>query len=270
MDLNAAVRRLYHGIRRFGWIEGARLGLRLWAIGRGDGKTPQTLSVPGLAHPIRLRPGSSDIQNFEQIFLRRGFAVSDYAQGRRLVELSAAARGAQVVVDGGAYVGLAALWFAVQFPRATVFAVEPDPENFALLRANVASYPNIVPIQAGLWDRPASLALRNLGDDPWARDVADDAADGSPAVAAVTIPDLLARAPADATLLVVKLTIEGSERTLFRSNLGWLARARLTMFMPNDWRHPGASRVALRALAAEPCDWIVREGCLFCFRDPGA
>jgi FkbM family methyltransferase len=49
----------------------------------------------------------------------------------------------EVILDIGANVGCAAIYFALRFPRATVHAIEPDPLNFALLRRNVAPFPRV-------------------------------------------------------------------------------------------------------------------------------
>ena len=43
-----------------------------------------------------------------------------------------------VIVDCSANIGLSALWFARRFPHATIIAIEPDTDNFAMLQANTA------------------------------------------------------------------------------------------------------------------------------------
>jgi len=42
------------------------------------------------------------------------------------------------IVDLGAHIGLATLGFKARFPEAKVHCYEPDPDNFALLKTNVA------------------------------------------------------------------------------------------------------------------------------------
>ncbi|HEX5387281.1 MAG TPA: FkbM family methyltransferase [Gemmatimonadales bacterium] len=44
-----------------------------------------------------------------------------------------------VILDCGSHIGLAVAWFKRRFPRARIFAFEPDPETFRLLVANVAA-----------------------------------------------------------------------------------------------------------------------------------
>ena len=57
----------------------------------------------------------------------------------------------RVVVDAGANIGLSTVFFANKFPQAKIVAIEPEPSNFAMLRDNVAPYPNVTPVQAALW-----------------------------------------------------------------------------------------------------------------------
>src|SRR5579883_1485462 len=42
----------------------------------------------------------------------------------------------RVIVDAGANIGAASLYFATRFPEATILALEPEQSNFQLLRKN--------------------------------------------------------------------------------------------------------------------------------------
>lgn len=173
------------------------------------------------------------------------------------------------MVDGGAYIGLSSVRLARDHPDATIFAVEPDPANFAMNWRNVASLSNVVPIEAGLWDRPVTLSLRNQGLETWAVRVTDTAGEG-PTVSTVTINQLMERAGAS-ELLAVKLITEGAERAVFRSALDWLDRTRHVIFMPSDWATPGegGGGLAFAALAGRSFDWIVDGQCVYCYRVAG-
>jgi FkbM family methyltransferase len=41
------------------------------------------------------------------------------------------------IIDAGANIGMATLWFSLAFPKACITAIEPDPATFDLLRRNV-------------------------------------------------------------------------------------------------------------------------------------
>ena len=45
----------------------------------------------------------------------------------------------RVIVDCGANIGITSLFLAARYPGATILSVEPHPENFALLKANVGT-----------------------------------------------------------------------------------------------------------------------------------
>ena len=77
------------------------------------------------------------------------------------------------ICDLGANVGLASIHFANRFPRAKIFAIEPDNRNFALLRINTAHYENIHAIQAAVWTRYTTLAIIDSGQGANAFQVID-------------------------------------------------------------------------------------------------
>lgn len=251
--------------------------MRAWwslhRIVRGKpGSHPGEVKLPGVAHPLWLRPGTSDLAAFERIHFHGSLVGDSFPQHAALKARADALGSRAVVVDGGANIGLSAAWFATAYPKATIFAVEPDASNVELLRRNTAAYPNVVVVPGALWDRPAKLGIVNPEDSAWSFRV-EEATVSSPTdvLPVCTINELMARANAD-ELLIVKLIIQGAEKAVFRSNLDWLARTNLVIFMPNDWANPwsGAGHAAISAMSRLPFDWIVNDLCLFCYRDPAS
>jgi len=84
--------------------------------------------------------------------------ATDILAGRTYPRIDAATA-VRTVLDVGANVGAAAVWFSLAYPGATVHALEPAREPFALLERNTTGRPNIVVHAAGLFsaDRSASL-----------------------------------------------------------------------------------------------------------------
>ncbi|RPI02078.1 MAG: FkbM family methyltransferase, partial [Zetaproteobacteria bacterium] len=64
-----------------------------------------------------------------KFFFREIFIHGDYS--------FAAARENPLILDCGANIGMATLYFTWRYPRAEVHAFEPDPDTFALLKRNV-------------------------------------------------------------------------------------------------------------------------------------
>ncbi|HEY7772510.1 MAG TPA: FkbM family methyltransferase, partial [Marinagarivorans sp.] len=81
-------------------------------------------------HPFILRIPSSDVPTYQQVFIDREYQFKVSKQPK-------------VIVDAGANIGLAAIYFANQYPNAKIIAIEPEKGNFDQLTANTKPYPNI-------------------------------------------------------------------------------------------------------------------------------
>jgi FkbM family methyltransferase len=64
-----------------------------------------------------------------------------------------------VVIDAGGNLGVFAIMVAKNHPSATVYAMEPSADNFALLKKNTAAYPNIQCFNMGLGEQAAERRL---------------------------------------------------------------------------------------------------------------
>ena len=71
-----------------------------------------------------------------------------------------------VIVDVGANVGAAALWFSLNFPGAKIHCFEPSPLCHLLLEHNLRSVPTAAIEGYGLYDRDITLPLFRGRDDP--------------------------------------------------------------------------------------------------------
>jgi FkbM family methyltransferase len=131
-----------------------------------------------------------------------------------------------VVLDVGANIGYYTLLFARRVgPQGRVFAFEPDPANFQLLRRNVRAngYRNVTLVPAAVSDRTAPTRLylcrENKGDHRLY-----DSRDDRPSieVPATTLDDYFAAY--DGPIDVIKLDIQGSEGRALRGMSGLLRR----------------------------------------------
>jgi FkbM family methyltransferase len=103
------------------------------ARARTDDNQENALSIGQLSwngHPVYYRARTSDCFVIHEVLLRPTYAVP-------------AALSPRTVLDIGGNIGAASLYFARQFPSATIHTFEPVPANMELLRKNVAPYPQI-------------------------------------------------------------------------------------------------------------------------------
>jgi len=219
-------------IRMFGTFKGVEVYARA-----KYGRHELILNVPGFRGPIRLRGKTSDRPTFQKIFLDREYEF-DWGGAPR------------VIIDGGANVGYAAVYFAQKFSDALVIAVEPEANNFRLLKHNTSLYPNVRPVNKALWPRRTNLIIENPSDQPHAFRVRETTQATANTIPATTIQELLHEVGANSVDLL-KLDIEGAEKELFEDNTSadWLTRTHALIVELHDRFKPGCTAAVERAVA---------------------
>jgi FkbM family methyltransferase len=150
-----------------------------------------------------------------------------------------------VIIDAGANIGAASLWFSKVFPEATIVAVEPDPANVALLRMNVSGLANCIVTEAAIGSTPGFVEL-SCQEVAWGVRT-KRSNNGVPIVTIDSIMDQFS----DGVAFIAKIDIEGFERDLFSANTGWLENIFGVFVEPHDWLFPGelSSRNFQKAMA---------------------
>lgn len=221
-------------------------------------RTPEmSVKVPHIG-PVQIRAGESDIATLRQVFIGGEYDLSHPAHLKNRVVARYRAIIDQgsipIIADIGANIGAASLWFKQQFPDAAVVAVEPDPDNAAILRQNLTGRPRVSVVEAAIGATTGFVALENRSSG-WA--VQTKRADAG--IPIVTVDDVFAQSAGD-TPFIVKIDIEGFESDLFKSNLDWIAHAFVVMIEPHDWMLPGqmTSHAFQQAMAAHPFEMFIR------------
>ena len=130
MSIFGSLRQMDRDIRMFG----VRAALR--NIGRLASKRPFALDVPGFGS-ILVRRGDSDYETVVQALGDREYAIGrESVQARMFKRYGDILQSGHtpVVVDAGANIGAAALWFRSLHPEAAIVAVEPYLDNIAILK----------------------------------------------------------------------------------------------------------------------------------------
>ena len=261
--------RWWKAVRAFGFRRGTSAFLFLVSPSffRIAPRKVKALRIPDIPYPLWLRPATSDWYVMEQIFIDKEYSLSRWRLHAHAIqawyEHILAQDQAPLIVDCGAHIGLATLWFARQYPRARIFAVEPAKDNFELLRRNVAANPNIIPINAAIWDRETRVDLINADEQPWAWAMEETETGQIPTV---TINDLMQQQSGGVPLLV-KIDIEGGEIALFRSNFEWIERTPLIVLELHDWQGGwrGTGHSVFSRLCIHPRDYMQRGENIFAF-----
>ncbi len=165
-----------------------------------------------------------------------------------------------LILDCGANIGLSSLYFAKNWPSAHVIAVEPDPDNFELLRRNVAAHPNIQAVQAAVGGQDGPVRIANKEAQEWARRTEPASGEALDAIPGLSIRSLIALAPVPRVYqpFLIKIDIEGAEKDLFSCGQEWIARFPILIIELHDWMLPsqGTSRSFLQAIAPLDRDFV--------------
>jgi len=221
--------------------------LKLWREADRSGSLPnghcavQTVRARGVSVPIHYRSGTSDSNVLVQVFQYRQYA---HLLGRRDV---------RYIIDCGANIGAASLFLLDQYPGAELIAVEPDADNMAVCRQNLAPFaPRVRFVEAGIWSSDAGLIVERgkYGDgQAWSFQVRPCRPDETPEVHGVSIGSLI-RDHAFPRIDLLKVDIERSELEVFdHGDLAWLRQTRLLAIELHD---PACQAAYRRAVANIP------------------
>ncbi len=200
-----------------------RLRVGWWALrhtlaNRGIGSRPRSLHtrvvVGGRQASLVLRE-YHDLSVFLEVF------------AQRVYEHPLLPARAQTIIDLGANIGMASIWFALKYPEATIHAFEPNPYLIDRLRESVAQFGSRVIIHpVGLGKEEGSAILfvdeAHLGSSLRQRRPSQKPVQ----VTLLPFEQILERAGGrDNTVDIVKFDIEGGEEALFSLSPELLTRS---------------------------------------------
>ena len=208
---------------------------------------------------IFLRPGTSDLSIFREIFVNGQYDFEEYCAfdfiKQRYDQLRTRGR-TPLIVDAGANIGLASVFLARYFPQADFELVEADEANAAVARVNIANCKQMRLHNRALWHEHATLSIVPSDDFSTLRVKANNAGVAAKLVETITMTDILRGRSED--LLIVKMDIEGAEREVLSRNNDWLKANPVIMIEPHDGLLQSAGSLA-GLLEFEP----YRKGMIF-------
>lgn len=230
-------------------LKGVAAGVAGTLLGR---HTTMAVRLPDSAAVVHLRMPSTDVTTFRQVILFEEYALDSREPP-------------EVVVDAGANVGLASVYFASRYPSARIVAIEPATENFRLLQQNVAAFPNVRAVQAALWNEDTEIDLLDpgLGASGFVTG-AGAVGEHRERVAALTLGSILDRFELDRVDLL-KVDIEGAELEVFQQAAAWIDRVDAIAIELHDRIKPGCEQVFRNATKAFDQSWQQGEN-TFCTR----
>lgn len=190
---------------------------------------PEELAVQpaGIKSPLHLRLRTSDVAICEWVLLRQQYAID--------LPFSP-----KIIVDAGANIGMASIYYAHRYPDARIIALEPEASNFAMLARNVKPYSGILPLNAALWNRDGYIAVSSTGPASNKVGFVVQEGEGVGAAARALTMRTLMRETGIHSIDILKVDIEGAEKEVFAS-CDWMGSVRCLAIELHDWIKPGCS-----------------------------
>jgi FkbM family methyltransferase len=242
---------MIHTIKYYRRVVGVR-GL-VSAIKGKITKTPTLLKIdrPDIKFPFYLRIPSSDVPTFEQIIIKQGYNFD-------------VKRPPKTIVDAGANIGLASLYFSNKFPNSNIIAIEPEESNFELLKRNIAPYNNITPIRGALWheNKRINLVDPNLGKWGFMTQAQDSdeerVGEILHEVQGMTV-DTIMKEQGIEHIDILKIDIEGAEREVFRDPSSWIRKVDTLIIELHESMKSGCNRSFYNSTSGFDGEWFQGE-----------
>jgi FkbM family methyltransferase len=216
-------------INRFGILNGIQVLLKKNLAVNNE----IIISIPSIRNKIYIRKGTSDWPTFEQIFLFNEYE-HDILCGIN----------PNFIIDAGANVGYASVFFASKFPDAKIVSIEPEKSNFDLLVKNTKDYKNIDCIQSALWNKEGFLQFKDCNVGNWSFQLEEykQLGNSETKIQATTISKILDIYKIDC-IDILKIDIEGAEKQLFSYDFeGWINKVKILFIELHDRKEIGCSK----------------------------
>lgn len=234
MSVHKKVRKYFSAIKYYLRIVGVR-GLISAIKSEVFGRPAELRITRGeIKFPFFLRTPSSDVATYEQVFINEEYDFDVRSPPA-------------VIIDAGANIGLASIFFSNRFPNAKIFAIEPEESNFELLTRNVAEYKNVFPIRGALWNENIKLDLVDPGVGKWGfmtQDVSGKevfVGKNCHHVQGMTIDTIMKQLDIE-FVDILKIDIEGAEREVFYDSSMWIDRVGAVIVELHERMKSGCNR----------------------------
>ena len=156
----------------------------------------------------------------------------------------------KLILDCGGNIGCAALYYAIQYPDAQIYSIEPEEVNFKILQYNTIFYDNIHALKSAVWDKETFIRVEDRGFGFAGYMTFETTEDDPDAFKTVTIPKLLQDSGFE-EIDLLKIDIEGAEKEVFGAADvdEWLPKVKVLTIELHDRMKEGCSYEFFKAVS---------------------
>lgn len=192
-----------------------------------------------------IRKNSTDLIVFRSIFVYREFKLP--------ISIDP-----ELIIDTGAYTGLSSLYFALKYPQAKIYSIEPEKSNFITLVKNTKNIKNIKPINKGIWHNESHLKIIDRKTGNFGFMVKEVGKNEPFDIDAVTIAQIFNDSKCN-KIDILKIDIEGAEKELFtHGDKSWINYVNVIMIELHDKIKEGCTKSFYSAFNLDEWHEIVK------------
>ena len=191
-----------------------------------------------LNNELYLRSNQSDIPIFKQVFLDQQYHTS-------FIKIPKVDR----ILDIGANIGMASLFFNDAYKNAQIIAIEPEKNNFKQLLKNTERENKIECLNLAIWGENEKLNITNSDAKSDGFILTNSSLSSNDEIEGITITQLLNNKNWD-YVDIVKIDIEGAEKSVFApdSDLSWLNSTKVLIIELHDNFIPECTKTFFSAI----------------------
>lgn len=218
---------------RYGWK-----GISFLAKIKLSGNRNHEISLKGIPNPVILSNLYEDVHTLLQVFYGKEYEL--------ILD-----KPPSFIIDCGANIGLASVYFANRYPDSKIIAIEPDARNFSFLKKNTAPYPQVVCLQKAIWSKPVLMEIVDPGRGNWGYQT-EVVTSGDKGIEGITIDQLIDEFSIP-EIDLLKIDIEGAEKELFMHNYErWITKTKVIAVELHDFFDTSISPVFYNTISKYP------------------
>lgn len=195
----------------------------------------ERVHLPGLKRTVYFRKKTKDFETFKEIFNQNIYniklPITPYS-----------------IVDAGANIGFASLFFKIKFPESEIIALEIEESNLAMIKKNTRNLTNFSLEKKALYNNKSFFKIENPHNATNSFIVKEVKETDIYNVESITLDEILFQKKWK-SIDLLKIDIEGAEKKLFESNYqNWLPKTKIIMIETHDRFVPKCSYTVMNAL----------------------
>ncbi len=179
------------------------------------------IPLPILGRTIYIRKKTKDRETFEEVFNHNIYNLKLPIEP-------------QTIIDAGANVGLATLFFKIKYPKSKIVSLEIESGNVEMIHKNLKGLKDIEIVHKGLFNKKGFFKVEDPFNATNSFVIKEVTSSEKYDIESTTIDELIETYKFK-TIDILKIDIEGAEKDLFEKNYeNWLPKVKVIMVETHD------------------------------------